>query len=416
MSIEVEVGLENFDKVPLLEKPKPKRLAEGWANPKWRWAAALGGTLVLAAATGLFLHFHARESTDDAQVDRHLAPISAKISGNVVEVLVDDNQPVKAGQVLVRIDPRDYQAKVDQERAAVAMAESQAQGAHVGVPLTKETTASGNSNAEAQLATAEADFARASLAYEQARTADLAYAHAELEKQHATFELAKSDLARMIPLAQKEEISKQQLDSFAANERVAESQWKADEQRLAQAERNVEISKAAMLAAGARVAQAKAALEDARANFKQVNIQHPHGRRQHGKCGGGTGQGESRGVHAAVELRDDCGAGGRSGHAQAGGGRASSAAGTGPADGRAAARRLGDGEFQGNAACQGARRAEGGNQGGYLWKNLHRTRGFHRRSNRRAAELASAGKRHGEFRESSAAHSREDRAGSRSSG
>jgi len=272
MSIEVEVGLENFDKVPLLEKPKPKRLAEGWANPKWRWAAAFGGTLVLAAATGLFLHFHARESTDDAQVDGHLAPISAKISGNVVEVLVDDNQPVKAGQVLVRIDPRDYQAKVDQERAAVAMTESQAQGAHVGVPLTRETTASGNSNAEAQLATAEADFARAGLAYEQARTADLAYAHAELEKQHATFELAKSDLARMIPLAQKEEISKQQLDSFAANARVTESQLKADEQRLAQAERNVEISKAAMLAAGARVAQAKAALEDARANFKQVNI------------------------------------------------------------------------------------------------------------------------------------------------
>lgn len=272
MSIEVEVGLENFDKIPLLERPKPKRLAEGWANPKWRWAAALGGTLVLAAATELFVHFHARESTDDAQVDGHLAPISAKISGNVVEVLVDDNQPVKAGQVLVRIDPRDYQAKVDQERAAVAMAESQAQGAHVGVPLSKETTASGNSNAEAQLATAEADFARASLAYEQARTADLAYAHAELEKQHATFELAKSDLARMIPLAGKEEISKQQLDSFAANERVAESQLKADEQRLAQAERNVEISKAAMLAAGARVAQAKAALEDARANFKQVNI------------------------------------------------------------------------------------------------------------------------------------------------
>ncbi len=276
MSIEVEVGLENFDKVPLLEKPKPKRLAEGWANPKWRWAAALGGTLVLAAATGLFLHFHARESTDDAQVDGHLAPISAKISGNVVEVLVDDNQPVKAGQVLVRIDPRDYQAKVDQERAAVAMAESQAQGAHVGVPLTRETTASGNSNAEAQLATAEADFARASLAYDQARTADLAYAHAELEKQHATFELAKSDLARMIPLAQKEEISKQQLDSFAANARVAESQLKADEQRLAQAERSVEISKAAMLAAGARVAQAKAALDDARANFKETQLAKVH--------------------------------------------------------------------------------------------------------------------------------------------
>ncbi len=272
MSIEVEVGLENFDKVPLFEKPKPSRLAQGWANPKARWAAVLGGAVALAVATSLFLHFHARETTDDAQVDGHLAPISAKISGNVVEVLVDDNQPVKAGQVLVQIDPRDYQARVDQQRAALAMAESQAQGADVGVPLTKETTASGNSNAEAQLATAEADLARATLAYEQARTADLAYAQAEVEKQRATFELAKSDLARMIPLAQKEEISKQQLDSFAANARVAESQLKADEQKLAQALKNVEITRAQMYAAQARVAQAKAAVEDARANLKQVKI------------------------------------------------------------------------------------------------------------------------------------------------
>src|SRR5947209_20266531 len=103
MSIEVEVGLENFDKVPLLEKPKPGRLAEGWANPKLRWALMLGGVVTLALVTVLFLYFHARETTDDAQVDGHLAPVSAKIAGNVAEVVVDDNQQVKAGQVHVRI-------------------------------------------------------------------------------------------------------------------------------------------------------------------------------------------------------------------------------------------------------------------------------------------------------------------------
>ncbi len=96
-----------------------------------------------------------RVSTDDAQVDGHIIPISPKIYGKVLEVLVDDNQQVKQGQVLVRIDPQDYQAKVDQAQAAVAVAESQAQGANAGVPLTRDTTGSSVTAAEAQLSAAQ---------------------------------------------------------------------------------------------------------------------------------------------------------------------------------------------------------------------------------------------------------------------
>ena len=67
-----------------------------------------------------------RVSSDDAQVDGHITAIAPKITGNVIEVPVLDNQPVKAGQVLVRIDPRDYQAKVDMAKAAAgSQAESQ---------------------------------------------------------------------------------------------------------------------------------------------------------------------------------------------------------------------------------------------------------------------------------------------------
>lgn len=273
MSIEVEVGLENFDKVPAAEPPlKPNRLAEGWANPKVRWAVVLGALALIALIVGLYLYYHGRETTDDAQVDGHLAPISAKISGNVAEVLVDDNQAVKAGQVLVRIDPRDYQAKVSQERAALSMAEAQSQGATVTVPMTRETTSSGQSGAEAQLASAEADFARAQLAYDQARTADLAVAQAELDKRRANYQLAQSDLARMRPLAEKEEISKQQLETLESRARVEENELKGAEQKLAQAQRSVEISRAQMLAAQARVAQARSAVQDARANRGQVQI------------------------------------------------------------------------------------------------------------------------------------------------
>lgn len=272
-SIEVDVGLENLDKLPLIPEPPLKRgLSGGWANPKVRWAAVGAAALLLLAAASLFLYFRGRESTDDAQVDGHIAAVSAKISGNVIEVLVDDNQHVTAGQVLVRIDPRDYQARVDQARAALALAAAQATAAHIGVPWTREVTESGNSSASAQLASAEADYARAKLASEQAGSADLAYAHANVAKRQASFELAKVDLERMRPLIAKAEISQQQFDSFVTAARVAESELRAEQERLAQAEKNTEISKAALLAAQARIGQAQAATSQARANFKQVTM------------------------------------------------------------------------------------------------------------------------------------------------
>src|SRR4051795_1054325 len=85
------------------------------------------GMLVLGAAAGAwaYLHFRDRVSSDDAQVDAHIVAIAPKISGNVVEVLVKENQAVKAGDILVRIDPRDYQARVDMARAALLQAERQ---------------------------------------------------------------------------------------------------------------------------------------------------------------------------------------------------------------------------------------------------------------------------------------------------
>lgn len=114
-----------------------------WNRPGVRRAFLPGAVILLILGVSLFLHYHWRESTDDAQVDGHLDQVASKVSGNVVEVLVDDNQTVSAGQVLVRIDSRDYQAKVDQMKAALALAQAQEQGANVNVPLTSETTQSG---------------------------------------------------------------------------------------------------------------------------------------------------------------------------------------------------------------------------------------------------------------------------------
>src|SRR5262249_42053219 len=78
---------------------------------KARFMLAGGLAVAVAAGTLAYLHFRDRVSTDDAQVDAHVAPIAAKVGGNISSILVDDNETVKEGQILLRIDPRDLQAK-----------------------------------------------------------------------------------------------------------------------------------------------------------------------------------------------------------------------------------------------------------------------------------------------------------------
>jgi len=274
MSIEIEVGLENATKArPVAEDvPLEKETPTGLANPKMQRLAIVGGVVLIVAIVGLFLYYHNRESTDDAQIDGHITPIASKIYGKVASVLVDDNQAVKAGQVLVKIDPRDYQAAVDQAKAALELAESEARSAGVDVPRTAENVASGTSSADAQLLGAQADVASAQATYEQAQTADLAYAQANVNKSMANAALAQADLARYKPLMERDEISKQQYDAAKANADATASALKADQEKLAQAQRNVEVVKAQLDAAKARVMQARAGVEGALADKKQVGM------------------------------------------------------------------------------------------------------------------------------------------------
>jgi membrane fusion protein (multidrug efflux system) len=238
--------------------PDPGRNAGPFSNPRTKYWLIAGVIVVALVSVLVWLHYHNRVSTDDAEVDAHLYPLASKIYGSVAEVLVNDNQMVKAGQVLVKIDPRDLQARVDQARAALQLAESQSRAATVTVPLTAGTTSS-------SVTAAEADLDQARLAYNMATTADLAYAQANVEKDQATADRARADLERMRPLAAKAEISALQFDSYVAASRVAGSELKADQEKLAQAQKKAEISRSALAAADARVAQA-------RANEKQVQV------------------------------------------------------------------------------------------------------------------------------------------------
>ncbi|HLZ10959.1 MAG TPA: HlyD family secretion protein [Candidatus Acidoferrum sp.] len=270
MSIEIEVGLENASRV----KPKTEELrleeAPAKANTRVRNGLIFGGAAVLAIVAALYIYYFNRESTDDAQVDGHITAVSAKVYGRVADVLVNDNQPVKAGQALVKLDARDYQAALDQAKAQLGLAESEARSAGVDIPKTRENVASGTSSADAGLLGAEADAMRAEVTYEQAKTSDLAYAQANIDKSRANAQLAQADLARFRPLMEKGEISKQQFDAAQANAEATASALKADEEKFAQAKRSVDIAKAQLEAAQARVQQAHAGVASAKADTKQV--------------------------------------------------------------------------------------------------------------------------------------------------
>jgi membrane fusion protein, multidrug efflux system len=235
-----------------------KQTAGPLARPKTMLVLAAGLAVVALVSVLVWLYYRNRVTTDDAQVDAHLFPIASKIDGSVAEVPVTDNQRVKKGDILVRLDPRDLQARVDQARSGLALAEGQAQAASVSVPLTTATTLT-------DISAAEAEVERARLTYSQASTADLSYAQANVEKSQATAERAHADLERMRPLAAKAEISALQLDSYVAAARVEDSELKADQEKLAQARRNADIARAALAASEARLRQAQA-------NRKQVNV------------------------------------------------------------------------------------------------------------------------------------------------
>jgi membrane fusion protein (multidrug efflux system) len=253
------------------EQEGPKKPAP-WQRPGFRKLMFFGAIVLVIVGVFLFLHYRNRESTDDAQVDAHLAPISARVAGTVVAVLVNDNQRVKAGDVLVKIDPRDYQARVDQVKAALSLAEAQARGADVNVPLARETTQSGSSSASADLQSAQAAEQSAEVAYQKANSSDLAYARAEVDKQQATLTKAHNDLERMRPLVAKAEISQQQFDGYVAANSVAQGEVDAAKQKVAQAEQSVAMARDQVESAKAKVAQAQAGVTQAQANEKQVTV------------------------------------------------------------------------------------------------------------------------------------------------
>jgi len=216
--------------------------------------------------------FTGRVTTDDAQVDCHITAVAPQVPGYVVNLLINDNTQVKEGDVLVQIDPRTYQAEVEQAKANLDFAEAQANSAKIQIGLTRETTTNSTNGASAQKDSDAADYVSSQAQLEQSATANLQLAEANVAAKQATNERAQSDLARYTPLLTTGDVSKYQYDDVEATARVAKSELEAADQQRAAAQQAVEIARANSHSSQARLLRSQAQLLETKAREHQVPI------------------------------------------------------------------------------------------------------------------------------------------------
>jgi membrane fusion protein (multidrug efflux system) len=240
------------------------------------------GVIVLVVV-GLFIYHYVSsyETTDDAQVDGHINSISARVSGHVAKLNVQDNQFVQAGTVLAEIDPADYQVALDRAKADFEDARAAAIAAGADVPITSVSTSSQISSTQA-----ETDSARAGI---QAARQQAEAAQAQLQQAEANDVKAQNDLGRYKQLVDKQEISQQQYDQAVAASRASQAAVRAAranadaaaqqiaeaQGKLAQAEaswRNANTAPRQMTAMRAKAASAQAEVQRKRADVEQAQL------------------------------------------------------------------------------------------------------------------------------------------------
>jgi membrane fusion protein (multidrug efflux system) len=214
---------------------------------------------ILVIGAGLFYwHSTFYEDTDDAQVNGHLIQVSSRIAGNVIRVPVEENQQVKAGDVIVELDPKDYETTVQQDEANLEAAEANLESARTNVPITTVNSGTGVSSAASVVSQSSDEVLQAQHQLDANKAA--------VAQADANFIKAKLDVDRYTPLVQKDVISKQQFDQAVATAA-------ADEAAVNQAKQNVSAAEAAVRMAQNRVKQNQAQLKQAQTGPDQVKVQ-----------------------------------------------------------------------------------------------------------------------------------------------
>ena len=280
------------EEAPDSTPPSQGKYSPGERRKRRRNLVILVSALVLIVASLLLWRYlGSYESTDDAQVDVHLYPVSARISGYVVKVNVNDNQWVEKGDVLVEIDPTDYQVALAQAQSNLANAEATARSLNITVPITSVNTTS-----QLQFTASGVEDARAAVT---AAEKQLAAAHQQVEAAEANDVKAQDDLHRYKLLVEKREVSQQIYDQALAaakastatvagaqaSESAAQQFVQQAQSRLTQATANheyaqtgpeqVSSTKARVQAAIADVQQKRALLQQAELNLQYTKVLAP---------------------------------------------------------------------------------------------------------------------------------------------
>jgi membrane fusion protein (multidrug efflux system) len=216
------------------------------------------GVIVAVLLAGYFIrNAFLYEDTDDAQVNGHVMPLSARISGQVQEVRVIEGQVVHAGDVLIVIDQKDYKVAVDQAKANLADAEATAASSMWSVPVLSATAWSTLDSSQTAIANAEAGV--------QAAEQNLESAKAALLQAQINAEKTDADLVRYSQLVAKEDISRQHYDQASAAA-------KANRAAVVSATAAVQSYEQALHQAEGKLLQAKADLRSAQTAPQQVSV------------------------------------------------------------------------------------------------------------------------------------------------
>ena len=273
------------------QNTKPKRESFFARNPRARGIIFIVVLVLLVGAILFWWHSRKFVDTDDAQVDGHIYTVNARVGGQVVKVLADDGQFVHAGDVLVQIDPKDYEVALAKAQADYDDAAATARAADLNVPITTVGSTSQISSADADLLNSNAGVAGAQ------QQADAA--QAQLIEAQANAKKLNADVERYRALMLKKEIAQQQFDQAVAaaeganatvaarqaSVRASQEQVRQAESRVAQAKANlanaqatpkqIGVTKAKAQSASAQAGQKKAALEQAKLNLQYATIVSP---------------------------------------------------------------------------------------------------------------------------------------------
>ena len=198
----------------------------------------------LASLCGFIWWMQSRDyqTTDDAFIDVHMVRVAPQVAGRVISVPANDNQDVKVGDLLLEIDPAEYQSRLDQD-------------------LANEASSKGElAQAQAQLVSARANV-------EQAQS--------EIDLAAANASNAINQFNRNQQLAQKKIVSQQQLDDSIANSKSNNANLEAARRKKTYAEAQVAVSESHIISAEAGLKSVNAQVEQAKLNLSYTKLLAP---------------------------------------------------------------------------------------------------------------------------------------------